>query len=81
MDEIKPNGIYTTKETREYLKVSESTLKRLIKKGILRAAKIGHQHRILGREILRLVVPKAEQPASRLYQRIKKKGQEIIKNW
>lgn len=81
MEEIKPNGIYTTKETREILKVSDSTIKRLLKKGVLRAAKIGHQYRILGREILRLVAPGAEKPASRLYQRLKKKTKEIINNW
>jgi excisionase family DNA binding protein len=80
-EEIKPNGVYTTKETQEILKVSESTFKRLLKKGFIRAAKIGHQHRILGKEILRLVAPSTEEPASRLYQRLKNKTKEIVKNW
>ena len=32
--EIKPNQIYTTEEAQEYLRVSNSTIKRLLKNGI-----------------------------------------------
>jgi len=80
-DEIKPNEVYTTKETREFLKLSKSTIKRLLKKGIIRTAKIGNQHRILGSEILRLISPEAEKHAAGLYQELKKKTKEVIKNW
>ena len=48
--EIKPNSVYTTKETRNILKVSESTIKRFLKRGIIRANKVGGQYRILGKE-------------------------------
>ena len=80
-DEIKPNEVSTTKETREFLKLSKSTIKRLLKKGIIRTAKIGNQHRILGSEILRLISPEAEKHAAGLYQELKKKTKEVIKNW
>ena len=56
--EIKENEVYTLKETQELLKVSPSTMLRLIKKGIINSAKIGKQYRILGKELLRLLSPK-----------------------
>lgn len=80
-DEIKENSIYTTEETRELLKISDSTMKRLLKKGLIKANKIGHQYRIMGREILRLVSPEAEKEAIKSYLGIKKKVKKIIKNW
>lgn len=79
--EIKPNEVYTTEETREYLKISESTIKRHLKNRIIRAGKVGNQYRILGKEILRLISPKAEQHGANLYQEIKKKTKRIIKDW
>jgi len=54
---IEPSAVYTTGETQKILKVSESTVKRLLKRGFLRANKVGGQYRILGQELLRLVVP------------------------
>ena len=42
-EEIKNNKIYTVKEARVLLKISESTIKRLLKNGILRANKVGGQ--------------------------------------
>ena len=51
---IEENNVYTTQETQEILKISKSTMMRLIKKGLIRAAKVGKQYRILGKEILRL---------------------------
>jgi len=54
---INPQVVYTTGEAQKILKISESTVKRLLKRGFLRANKVGGQYRILGREILRLVVP------------------------
>jgi excisionase family DNA binding protein len=55
---VNEKEIYTLEETQSLLKVSRSTVLRLIKKGILNAGKIGGQYRILGAEILRLVLPK-----------------------
>lgn len=58
--EIKADEVYTLKETRDLLKVSSSTLGRLIKKGEIRAAKVGKQYRITGKELLRVVSPEPE---------------------
>lgn len=79
--EIKPDQIYTTEETQEYLKVSNSTIKRLLKKGILNANKVGGRYRILGREILRLVSPKVEEKASDIYQILKQRVKKTINKW
>lgn len=49
--------IYTPQETISILKISDSTFRRLIRKGVLRAAKIGGQYRILGKHILQLLSP------------------------
>jgi len=81
IDEIKPNTIYTTEETQTFLKISSSTMKRLLKKGILKANKIGRQYRILGKEILRLISPKIERTATSAYMKLKKKAINKIKNW
>jgi excisionase family DNA binding protein len=81
MTAIDPNSIYTTDETRELLKVSTSTIKRLLKNGIIRANKVGGQYRILGREVLRVVSPAVEEKAVKIYQKIKRKTKEAIKNW
>ena len=78
---IKPKEIYTTKEARDFLKISESTIKRWLKKGIVKANKIGHQYRILGKELLRLVSPKIETKAKNQYHRLKEKAEKTIKNW
>lgn len=79
--EMKPNEVYTTKEVQDYLKVSKSTIKRLLKGGIIKANKIGGQYRVLGREVLSLISPKIEKKASDIYQRIKKKTKDTIKQW
>ncbi|PIR95912.1 MAG: hypothetical protein COT92_03940 [Candidatus Doudnabacteria bacterium CG10_big_fil_rev_8_21_14_0_10_42_18] len=81
MSEINPREVYTTRETRELLKVSNSTIKRMLKSGLLRANKIGKQYRILGHEILRLVSPEVEQRAVGAYQKIKAKTREKVKHW
>jgi len=65
--EIKENEVYTTLETQRLLKVSSSTTMRLIKKGIIRTAKVGKQYRILGKELLRLVSPKLEDKVGKAY--------------
>ncbi len=79
--EIKANEVYTTEETRSFLKVSKSTIKRYLKKEIIKANKIGGQYRILGREILRLISPKVEQKAGDFYQKTKRRIKKRIENW
>ena len=80
-EEIKENGIYTTQEAQGLLKVSSSTLKRLLKRGLIRANKVGGQYRILGKEILRLVSPELEQQASKKYMALKRKVIKTINPW
>jgi len=80
-DDIKPNLIYTTGETQKFLKVSSSTIKRLLRKGLLRANKVGGQYRIFGKEILRLVSPDVEKKAVKTYLNLKKKIVDKINKW
>ncbi len=79
--EIKENAVYTTKEAQALLKVSESTIKRLLKKGILKANKVGGQYRIMGKEILRLISPDMEKKAEKAYMKVKKKAVDVINKW
>lgn len=79
--EIHANEVYTTGETRDLLKISDSTMKRLLKRGLVRANKVGGQYRILGKELLRVVSPKIERKAVRTYQKIKKGIKYKVKNW
>jgi len=79
--EIKPNSVYTTNETQELLKVSNSTIKRMLKKGLIRANKVGGQYRILGREILRLISPEVEKKAIKSYLVFKKKVVNKMSKW
>ena len=65
--EIKENEVYTHEETQALLKVSSSTVTRMIKKGLLRAAKVGKQYRILGKELLRVLSPKLEDKVGKAY--------------
>ncbi len=81
MDEIKPNAVYTTQEAQQVLKISDSTMKRLLKKGLIRANKIGKQYRILGHELLKLLSPVVDEKATDLYQKVKIKTIEKTKNW
>jgi excisionase family DNA binding protein len=64
---IHENTIYTPKETQEYLKVSQSTMTRMLKTGLIRAAKVGKQYRIMGKEILRVLSPKIEDTVGQAY--------------
>ncbi len=81
MPEIKPNEVYTTQETQELLKISNSTIKRLLKSGLLRANKIGKQYRIMGHEILKMLSPEVDKKATDQYQKIKTKTREKVKDW
>jgi len=78
---IEPDQIYTTKEARDFLKVSESTIKRLLKKGIIKAYKVGGQYRIWGSEILILVSPEVESKVYKVYDRLREKTRRTIKKW
>ena len=80
-EEIKPNQVYTTEEAQDFLRVSNSTIKRFLKKGILKANKVGGRYRVLGRELLRLVSPEVEEKAVKVYQRLKQKTQKTIEKW
>ncbi|MFA6995440.1 MAG: helix-turn-helix domain-containing protein [Patescibacteria group bacterium] len=80
-EEIKPHAVYTTGETEKILKISNSTLKRLLKKGLLKANKVGKQYRILGLEILKLVSPAVEQKAVEAYLDLKKKVIDKTSDW
>lgn len=81
MPEIQPHEVYTTQEVEDLLKISTSTVKRLLKQGVLKANKIGGQYRVLGKELLRLVSPTVERQAVNLYQTFKKKAKEKIRSW
>lgn len=65
--EIHENEVYTPEEAREILKVSSSTIMRMIKQGLIRTAKVGRQYRILGKELLRVVSPKLEDKVGKAY--------------
>lgn len=79
--ELNEKIIYTSDETKSLLKISQSTFLRLIKRGVLRAYKVGGQYRILGKEILHLVSPKLEEKAAGAYHKVKsslKKSLDIV---
>ncbi len=80
-EEIKPNQVYTTQEARNFLKVSKSTFKRFLKKGIIEANKVGGRYRIWGREILKLVSPEFEKKAVNFYQHLKERTKKTIEKW
>ncbi len=80
-EEIKPNAVYTTSEAEQILKVSNSTMKRLLKRGVLKANKVGKQYRILGLELLRLVSPELEKKAVDKYLKLKMKAIDTMKDW
>ena len=65
--EIKENEVYTHEETQALLKVSASTVTRMIKKGLIRTAKVGKQYRIMGKELLRVLSPVLEDKVGKTY--------------
>ena len=76
--EINENEVYTTREMQEILKISQSTAMRMLKTGIIRAAKVGKQYRIMGKELLRLVSPKLEDKVGKLYNKGRKWVHESV---
>ncbi|MDP3883029.1 MAG: helix-turn-helix domain-containing protein [Candidatus Staskawiczbacteria bacterium] len=81
VEEINPNKIYTPKETQDFLKISESTMKRMIKNGIIKAYKVSGQYRIWGNDILNLMSPKTEKKIRRFYYNIEDKVRKTIEKW
>ena len=65
--EIKEHEVYTHEETQAILKLSSSTVTRMIRKGLIRAAKVGKQYRIMGKELLRVVSPELEDKVGKAY--------------
>lgn len=65
--EIKENEVYTHEETQQLLKLSSSTVTRMIKSGLIRTAKVGKQYRIMGKELLRLLSPGIEDKVGKVY--------------
>jgi len=78
---INPNQVYTTKEAQDFLKISTSTIKRLLKKGIIKAYKVGGTYRIWGNEILKLVSPEVESGVYKIYKKVKEKTKKAIEKW
>jgi len=64
---VNHDEIYTLEEAQSILKVSRSTMLRLIKKGLINAAKVGRQYRILGKEILHFFSPDLEEKVWGIY--------------
>ena len=81
MPAIENNAVYTPREVQELLKISASTLKRLIKKGLIKANKIGGQYRFLGSELLFLLSPQIEHEARQVYGRVRSKTKEMTEDW
>jgi len=81
IEEIKPKQVYTPKEVRDFLKISESTMKRMIKNGVIRAYKVSGQYRIWGIEILKLVSPKSVISVENAYLKAKDKIKKAIEKW
>lgn len=81
MSEIKPNEIYTTEEVQDFLKISKSTIKRFLKRGIIKAYKVGGQYRIWGSEILKLVSPELESKVYNVYEKVREKTRKTIEKW
>ena len=70
--EVNENEVYTPEEVTKILKISPSTTTRLIKGGLIEAAKVGKQYRILGKHILRVLSPKLEDKVGRIYNKGRK---------
>ncbi|MEK7519495.1 MAG: helix-turn-helix domain-containing protein [Patescibacteria group bacterium] len=78
---INPEQVYTTKEAQDFLKISPSTMKRFLKKGIIKAYKVGKVYRIWGSEILRLVSPQLESKVYKAYDKLREKTRKSIEKW
>jgi excisionase family DNA binding protein len=50
--EILPNAVYTLAEVCEILQISDATMRRWLKTGKIRAARVGRAYRVLGNQLL-----------------------------
>ena len=78
--EIRENEVYTHEETQKILKVSASTVTRMIKKGLIRVAKVGKQYRIMGKELLRVLSPDLEDRVGKAYNKARHWAHEDLDN-
>ena len=78
--EIKDNEVYTHVETQELLKISSNTLTRMIKKGLIRTAKVGKQYRIMGKELLRILSPVLEDKVGKAYSKARNWAHKGVDN-
>ena len=76
--EIKENEVYTHEETQKLLKVSSSTVTRMIKKGLIRTARVGKQYRIMGKELLRVLSPVLEDKVGKAYNKARHWAHEDV---
>jgi excisionase family DNA binding protein len=67
---VEEHEIYTPQETITLLKISDSTFRRLIRKGVLRAAKVGGQYRVLGKNILQVLSPTLPGKVKKAYKKV-----------
>jgi excisionase family DNA binding protein len=75
---VDEHEVYTPQEAISILKISDSTFRRLIRKGVLKAAKIGGQYRILGSHILQLLSPNLPKKVKRAYKKVLEKLEEKV---
>lgn len=73
---VEEHEVYTPQETITLLKISDSTFRRLIRKGALKAAKIGGQYRILGKHILQLLSPSLPGKVKSVYKKVVEEPEE-----
>ncbi len=66
---IDEDMLYTPKEVQAYLKISPSTMTRMLKKGLILAARVGKQYRIRGAEILIYLTPQIASKVRYKYRR------------
>jgi excisionase family DNA binding protein len=74
---IEENDVYTPHEVQKLLKVSPSTVTRMIKKGLMRTARVGKQYRIMGKELLRILSPKLEDHVGIAYNRARRWAHDV----
>lgn len=67
---VEEHEVYTPQETITLLKISDSTFRRLIRNGVLKAAKIGGQYRILGKHILQMLNPTLPGKVKKVYHKV-----------
>ena len=79
---IRHTAVYTPLEAQQLLKISSSTFKRLVKRGLIRANNIGGQYRILGRDLLLLFSPaEVEVGAQKVYQTARNRTVMVTHDW